>query len=128
MQDNGAVLHGYRLSAGRSSVAHNPRLSETIQCPPRILHSPEHSLARLRRCGDGVASSGHVLQAHGSDVLLRRAIPLSVYACGCCKDANRSGQILSLHTHRLKTSTRKISWTDLPRVYHAQANARELKL
>ena len=33
-----------------------------------------------------------------------------------CK--NRPGQILNLHTHRYAQSTRKISWTDLPRVYH----------
>ena len=31
---------------------------------------------------------------------------------------NRPGQILNLHTHRYAQSTRKISWTDLPRVYH----------
>ena len=33
-----------------------------------------------------------------------------------CK--NRSGQILNLHTHRYAQSTRKISWTDVPRVYY----------
>ena len=31
---------------------------------------------------------------------------------------NRPGQILNLHTHRYAQSTRNISWTDLPRVYH----------
>ena len=33
-----------------------------------------------------------------------------------CK--NRPGQIFNLHTHRYAQSTRKISWTDVPRVYH----------
>ena len=79
---NGAMLHRGRLGVGRSSVAHNPRPAETTQRPLGTLRSYEHSndlpqVARLRCCGDGVASSGLVLQAHGSGVLLRLATRLS---------------------------------------------------
>ena len=79
---NGAMLHRGRLGVGRTSVAHNPRPAETTQRPLGTLRSYEHSndlpqVARLRCCGDGVASSGLVLQAHGSGVLLRLATRLS---------------------------------------------------
>ena len=63
----------------------------------------------------------------GSEMCIRdrvRCTALTCYASfsvdlwllhGC---KNRPGQILNLQTHRYAQSTPKISWTDLPRVYH----------
>lgn len=98
---NGAMLHRCRLETGRSFVAYNPCPAEAFRRPPGPLRFDEHSIdqpqvTRLRCCGDGVVSSGRVLQAHGSDVLHRLATRLSAQACGCCTDANRPGQILNL--------------------------------
>ena len=75
VKKNGAMLHRGKLGVGRSSVAHNSCPAETTQRPLGTLHSYEHSndlpqVARLRCCGDGVASSDLVLQAHGPGVLL----------------------------------------------------------
>ena len=69
---NGAMLQRGRLGVDSSS----PLPAKTTQRPLATLRSYDHSndlpqLARLRCCGDGVASSGLVLQAHGSGVLLR---------------------------------------------------------
>ena len=47
-------------------------------CAPRKHRCDLPQVATLRHRGSGVASSGHVLQAHGSDVLLRHATHLSV--------------------------------------------------
>ena len=42
-------------------------------CAPRTHRGDLPQVATLRHRGSGVASSGHVLQAHGSDVLLRHS-------------------------------------------------------
>ena len=46
-------------------------------CAPRKHRCDLPQVATLRHRGSGVASSGHVRQAHGSDVLLRHATHLS---------------------------------------------------
>ena len=118
------MLHRGRLGVGRSSIAHNPRLAETTQRPLGTLRSYEHSIdlpqgAKLHCCGDGVASSGLVLQAHGSGCTAQTcyaSFSVDLWLMHGCR--KKPGQILNLHTHRYAQSTRKISWTDLPRVYH----------
>ena len=47
-------------------------------CAPRKHRFDLPQVATLPHRGSEVASSGHVLQAHGSDVLLRHATHLSV--------------------------------------------------
>lgn len=124
---NGAMLHRGRLDTGRSFVANNPCPADSFRRPPGLLCFDEHSsdqpqLTRLRCCGDGVVSSGRVLQAHGSDVLHRLAARLSAQAArfsaqayGCCTE----------QAGRVRSSTYGISWTDQPRVYHnAQVTVR----
>ena len=60
--------------------AHVRRVLGSIRpdsCAPRKHRFDLPQVAKLRLGGVGVASSGHVLQAHGSDVLLRLATHLS---------------------------------------------------
>ena len=64
-------------------------------CAPRKHRCDLLQVATLRHRGSGVASSIHVLQAHGSDVLLRHGTHLSVETCVYSTDAN--SPILSRH-------------------------------
>ena len=100
---------------------------------PEYCTPPSTAVTYRRKLGCGVVatelpdpttSCRHTGQMYCSDVL---------HLCQCSLVAAakmQTGLVRSSAYIRteIKNSTRKISWTDVPRGYHAQANSRELKL